>query len=98
MVRRYDLSESGALTSKGEWPLRAIPLLEIDSGGREAFASYMDLLNGRDNIAASAALVVQLTRFEDEFEEAYLDVLRDCALDLWWRVRGVFDCLLLAVM
>lgn len=85
MVRRYDLAEYGTLTMQGEWPLRAIPLLEMDSGGREAFASYMGLLNGRDSIAASAALVVQLTRFEDEFEEAYLDVLRDCALDLWWR-------------
>ena len=85
LVKRYDLQENGAMVPQGDWPLRAIPLLEMDSGGKEAFRAYMGILNSRDNVAASAALVVRLTRFEDEFEEAYLDVLRDCALDLWWR-------------
>jgi Fe-S-cluster containining protein len=85
MVRRYGLEENGAMLPKGEWPLRAIPLLSMDNAGLDAFREYMQLLNGRDNLAASAALVVRLTGFEDEFEEVYLDVLRDCALDLWWR-------------
>ena len=85
MVRRFALEENGAMLPAGEWPLRAIPLLEMESSGKEAFRAYMEILNGRDNVAASAALVVRLTGFEDEFEEVYLDVLRDCALDLWWR-------------
>jgi len=84
-VRRFQLGEDGSMSHNGEWPLRAIPLLEMDSSGKEAFRDYIGLLNRRDNVAASAALVVRLTRFEDEFEEAYLDVLRDCAIDLWWR-------------
>ena len=85
MVKCFMLQENGAMLPAGEWPLRAIPLLEMDSAGKEAFRAYMGLLNRRDNVAASAALVVRLTGFEDEFEEAYLDVLRDCALDMWWR-------------
>jgi Fe-S-cluster containining protein len=85
MVKGFGLQENGAMLPQGEWPLRAVPLLEMDSAGKEAFRGYMGLLNRRDNVAASAALVVRLTGFEDEFEEAYLDVLRDCALDLWWR-------------
>ena len=85
LVKRYGLQENGAMVPQRDWPLRAIPLLEMDSQGREAFRDYLGLLNSRDNVAASAALVVRLTGFDDEFEEAYLDVLRDCALDLWWR-------------
>jgi Fe-S-cluster containining protein len=85
LVKCYLLQENGTMLPKGEWPLRAIPLLEMDTAGKEAFRAYLGLLNRRDNVAASAALVVRLTGFEDEFEEAYLDVLRDCALDLWWR-------------
>jgi len=85
MVRRYDLQENGGLTPEGEWPLRAVPLLEMNSAGKDEFRAYLGILNRRDPIAASAALVTRLTGFEDEFEEAYLDVLRDCALDLWWR-------------
>jgi hypothetical protein len=45
----------------------------------------MALLNGRDSIAAAAALVSKLTRFEEEFEEVYFENFRDCALDLLWR-------------
>jgi Fe-S-cluster containining protein len=85
MVKCYGLQENGAMLPMGEWPLRAIPLLSMDTAGMDAFREYMGLLNRRDNVAASAALVVRHTGFEDEFEEVYLDVLRDCALDLWWR-------------
>ena len=84
-VKRYRLEENGSMSPNGEWPVRAVPLLEMDTAGKEAFREYIGLLNRRDNIAASAALVVRLTGFEDEFEEAYLDILRDCAIDLWWR-------------
>lgn len=84
-VRRFGLRESGELLASGEWPLRAVPLLEMTSGGQSEFADYLQLLNRRDPMAGSAALVVRAMRFEEEFEEAYLDVLRDCALDLWWR-------------
>ncbi len=84
-LRRFGLRENGELVPSGDWPLRAIPLLELTSEGRSEFAGYMQTLNRRDPMAGSAALVVRLMRFEEEFEEAYLDILRDCALDLWWR-------------
>jgi len=84
-LRRFGLRDPGGLVLSGEWPLRAVPLLEMTSEGRAGFVDYMQLLNRRDPMAGSAALVVRATRFEEEFEEAYLDILRDCALDLWWR-------------
>jgi Fe-S-cluster containining protein len=84
-LRRFGLRENGQLVPSGDWPLRAIPLLELTSEGRSEFCGYMQTLNGRDPMAGSAALVVRTMHFEEEFEESYLDILRDCALDLWWR-------------
>lgn len=84
-LKRFGLKENGELVPSGSWPLRAIPLLELTSEGRSEFSAYMQTLNRRDPMAGSAALVVRAMRFEEEFEEAYLDILRDCALDLWWR-------------
>jgi Fe-S-cluster containining protein len=84
-VERFILSEDGSLKPEKRWPLRAVPLLELSSGGAEELRRYMALLNGRDSIAAAAALVSKLTRFEEEFEEVYFENFRDCALDLLWR-------------
>jgi len=84
-LRRFGLGENGEMVPSGEWPLRAVPLLELTSEGRSEFSDYLQMLNRRDPMAGSAALVVRAMRFEEEFEEAYLDILRDCALDLWWR-------------
>jgi len=84
-VRRYNLAENGTLAPSGSWPLRAVPLLEMTTDGRSEFVRYMQILNRRDPMAGSAALVVRVTGFEEEFEESYLDIIRDCALDLWWR-------------
>jgi Fe-S-cluster containining protein len=84
-LRRFGLGENGELAPSGEWPLRAVPLLEMTSEGKDEFVRYLQLLNRRDPMAGSAALVVRVMHFEEEFEESYLDVLRDCALDLWWR-------------
>jgi len=84
-LRRFGLRENGEMVPSGEWPLRAVPLLELTSEGRSEFSGYLQTLNRRDPMAGSAALVVRAMRFEEEFEEAYLDILRDCALDLWWR-------------
>jgi len=84
-LKRFGLKENGEVVPSGSWPLRAIPLLELTSEGQSEFAGYMQMLNRRDPMAGSAALVVGAMRFEEEFEEAYLDILRDCALDLWWR-------------
>jgi Fe-S-cluster containining protein len=85
ILKRLRLMENGELVPSGNWPLQAIPLLELTQEGRAEFAGYMQTLNRRDPMAGSAALVVRATGFEEEFEEAYLDILRDCALDLWWR-------------
>lgn len=84
-LRRFGLKENGELVPSGDWPLRAVPLLEMTSEGRAEFVRYLQLLNRRDAMAGSAALVVRVMHFEEEFEESYLDILRDCALDLWWR-------------
>jgi Fe-S-cluster containining protein len=84
-LRRFGLKENGELAPSGSWPLQAVPLLEMTSDGREEFARYLQMLNRRDPMAGSAALVVRAVHYESEFEEEYMDILRDCALDLWWR-------------
>ncbi len=84
-LKRFELSERGELSPSGSWPLRAIPLLEMTSDGKAELGRYMQLINRRDAMAGSAALVVRAMKYEEEFEEAYLDIIRDCALDLWWR-------------
>jgi Fe-S-cluster containining protein len=84
-LKRFELSERGELSPSGNWPLKSIPMLEMTSEGKTEFVRYMQLLNRRDAMAGSAALVVRAMNFEEEFEESYLDILRDCALDLWWR-------------
>lgn len=84
-IERLLLSENGSLKPDGKWPLRAVPVLELSSDGAEELRGYMELLNRRDSMAASAALVSKLTKFEEEFDEVYYENLRDCALDLIWR-------------
>jgi hypothetical protein len=84
-IERLLLSEDGSLKPDGKWPLRAVPVLELSSDGADELKSYMELLNHRDSMAASAALVSKLTKFEEEFDEVYYENLRDCALDLIWR-------------
>ncbi len=84
-VIRSVLGENGELSPCGEWPLRAVPLLGMTSEAKSEFDGYLQILNRRDPMAGSAALVVRATDYEEEFEEAYLEILRDCALDLWWR-------------
>jgi hypothetical protein len=84
-LRRFGLRENGEMVPSGSWPMQAVPLLEMTSEGREEFSRYMQMLHRRDPMAGSAALVVGAMHFESEFEEEYMDILRDCALDLWWR-------------